>query len=170
MNQSMLKKSFAVSIFVMSLLLLASGRASNVFAQERTVSESDMQILREKLKADKKLIVAANMELTDAEAKGFWPIYDSYQADLQALNERLRKTILSYADAYNNNNLTDQMAKNLYEEVLAIDEDEVKMRRDYSMKLAGVLPGRKAARYLQLENKIRALLRYELAADIPLVK
>lgn len=170
MNQSMLKKSFAVSIFVTSLLLLASGRASIVLAQERTASESDMQILREKLKADKKLMVAANMDLTDAEAKGFWPIYDSYQTDLQALNSRLKNTILSYADAYNNNSLTDEMAKKLYEEVLNIDADEVKMRKAYSMKLDGVLPGRKVARYLQLENKIRALLRYELAADIPLVK
>jgi hypothetical protein len=62
------------------------------------------------------------------------------------------------------------MAKKLYEEVLAIDEDEVKMRKAYAMKLAGVLPGKKAARYLQIENKIRALLRYELAAEIPLVK
>jgi hypothetical protein len=170
MNQSTLKKSFAVSIFVTSLLLLASGRASNVLAQEKTASESDMQILREKLKADKKLMVAANMDLTDAEAKGFWPIYDSYQTDLQALNARLKNTILSYADAYSNNSLTDQMAKQLYEEVLNIDADEVKMRKAYSMKLDGVLPGRKVARYLQIENKIRALLRYELAADIPLVK
>jgi hypothetical protein len=170
MNQSMDKKSFVVSIFITSLLLLASGKTGNVIAQERTASESDMQILREKLKADKKLVVATNMELTDAEAKGFWPIYDSYQADLQVLNERLKNTILSYADAYNNNKLTDEMAKKLYEEVLAIDEDEVKMRKAYSMKLAGVLPGRKTARYLQIENKIRALLRYELAAEIPLVK
>jgi hypothetical protein len=170
MNQSMLKKSFAVSIFVTSLLLLVSRETSTVFAQERAASDVEMQILRDKLKADKKLLVATNMELTDAEAKGFWPIYDSYQADLQALDERLKKTILSYADAYNNNNLTDLMAKKLYEEVLAIDEDEVKMRKAYAMKLGGVLPGRKAARYLQIENKIRALLRYELAAEIPLVQ
>jgi len=166
----MLKKSFAVLILVTSLLLLASGRTSNVFAQERTASESDMQILRDKVKADKKLLVAANMELTDAEAKAFWPIYDSYQQDLQVLNERLKNTILSYADAYNNNKLTDQMAKKLYDEVLAIDEDEVKMRRAYSQKLAAVLPGLKTARYLQIENKIRAAMRYELAANIPLVQ
>ena len=170
MNHSMLKKSFAVLILVTSLLLLASGRTSNVFAQERTASESDMQILRDKVKADKKLLVAANMELTDAEAKAFWPIYDSYQQDLQVLNERLKNTILSYADAYNNNKLTDQMAKKLYDEVLAIDEDEVKMRRAYSQKLAAVLPGLKTARYLQIENKIRAAMRYELAANIPLVQ
>jgi hypothetical protein len=170
MNQSMLKKSFAVSIFITSSFLLASGRTSTVFAQERAASDTDQQILHDKLKADKKFLVATNMELTDAEAKAFWPIYDSYQADLQALDERLKKTILSYADAYNNNKLTDQTAKKLSEEVLAIDEDEVKMRKVYLVRLAGVLPGRKAALYLQIENNIRALLRYELAAEIPLMK
>ena len=37
----------------------------------------NMQILRDKIKADKKLVVATNMELTESEAKGFWPIYDA---------------------------------------------------------------------------------------------
>jgi hypothetical protein len=170
MNQSMLKKSLAVSIFVTSFLLLASGRTSTVFAQERTASDTEMQILHDKLKADKKLLVATNMELTDAEEKRFWPIYNSYQADLQALDERLIMTILSYADAYSNNKLTDQTAKKFSEEVLAIDEDEVRMRKVYMVRLAGVLPGRKAALYLQIENNIRAVLRYELAAEIPLLK
>jgi hypothetical protein len=169
MKQFMLKKSLAASIFVASLLV-ASGGATTLFAQDRSASDANMQILRDKVKADKKLMVAANMELTDAEAKAFWPVYESYQKDLQALNERLKKTILSYADAYNNNKLTDQSAKKLSDEVIAIDEDEVKLRKAYSAKLAGVLPGKKAARYLQIENKVRALLRYELAAEIPLVE
>jgi hypothetical protein len=162
--------SFVASIFVTSLLLVASGGIGIAFAQEKAASDTAMQILRDKVKADKKLLVSDNMELTDAEAKGFWPIYDSYQKDLQTLDERLMKIIQSYAEAYNNDKLTDRIAKRFSEEVIAIDEDEVKIRKAYSVKLAGVLPGRKAARYLQIENNIRAALRYELAAEIPLVK
>jgi hypothetical protein len=60
-------------------------------------------------------------------------------------------------------------AKQFSEEVIAMDEDEVKILKAYSVKLVGVLPGRKATRYLQIENNIRATLRYELAAMIPLV-
>ena len=170
MKQFLLKKSFVASIFVTSLLLVASGGSSAALAQDQIASDANMKIMADKLKADKKALVAANMELNDAEAKVFWPIYDSYQKDLQVLNERLKKTILSYADAYNNKNLTDQMAKKLSDDVLAIDEDEAKMRKAYSAKLGAVLPGKKVARYLQIENKIRALLRYELAAEIPLVE
>jgi hypothetical protein len=162
--------SLVASIFVTSLLLVAVGGVGIAFAQEKAASDTDMQILRDKVNADKKLLIADNMELTDAEAKGFWPIYESYQKDLQTLDERLMKIIQSYADAYNNDNLTDRIAKQFSEEVIAIDEDEVKIRKAYSVKLAGVLPGRKTARYLQIENNIRAALRYELAAEIPLVK
>jgi len=36
-----------------------------------------MQILRDKVKADKRLVVAANMDLNEAEGKAFWPIYDA---------------------------------------------------------------------------------------------
>lgn len=150
------------------VLCVAALTAVTAFAQSQP-SDTNMQILRDKVKADKKLVVAANMGLTDAEGKAFWPIYDSYQKDLQGLNERMTKAILAYADAYNKNTLTDDMATNLTNDALSIDQDEVAMRKTYAAKLKGVLPGKKVALYLQIENKIRALVRYELADNIPLV-
>jgi hypothetical protein len=139
-----------------------------VMAQE-TTSDTNMQILLDKVKADKKLVVAANMELNDTDGKAFWPIYDAYQKELQAINDRLAKTILAYADAYNKSTLTDAQAKQFSDEALAIDQDEIAMRKTYAARLNRVLPGKKAARYLQVENKIRAAIRYQLAAGIPLV-
>ncbi len=58
----------------------------------------NMQILRDKIKADKKLVVASNMELTESEAKSFWPIYDEYQKELQKINQRMVNLVDSYAD------------------------------------------------------------------------
>ena len=138
------------------------------FAQDKP-SDTNMQILLDKVKADKKLVVAANMDLNDAEGKAFWPIYEAYQKDLQAINDRLGKTILAYADAYNKKTLTDAQAKQLSDEALTIDQDEITMRKTYAARLNRVLAGKKVARYLQIENKIRAAIRYELAAGIPLV-
>ena len=71
------------------------------FAQTEGSADTNMEILMQKLKADKKLLVASNMDLTDAETKGFWPLYDAYQKDLQQMNERLGKLINEYAEAYN---------------------------------------------------------------------
>ena len=132
-------------------------------------ANTNMGILLDKVKADKKVLVAANMGLTDAEGKAFWPVYDMYQADLKGLNDRMAAAIRSYADAYNKNTLTDAQATKLVNDILAIDQDEVAMRKKYATSLATVLPGKKAARYLQIETKIRAALRSEMADGIPLV-
>ncbi len=154
-----------MKLIVLTAFTLTALFASSAFAQD----DANMKILRDKVKADKKLVVAANMELTDAEGKAFWPIYDAYQKELQVLNERMAKTILVYAEGYNNKTLTDDQARKLADEALSIDEAEVKMRRSYAQKLNQALPAKKAARYIQIENKIRAAIRYDLASSIPLV-
>ena len=136
---------------------------------QNTSADMNMQILRDKLKADKKVVVAANMQLTDAEAKAFWPIYDQYQNDLNAVNKRLGEAILAYAAAYKAGPISDESAKKFLDEAIAIDDAEAKLRRDYAAKLTGAIPAAKAARYLQIESKIRAAIRYEMAAAIPLV-
>jgi hypothetical protein len=131
---------------------------------------SDMQILAEKIKADKKVVVAANMQLTEAEAKAFWPVYEAYQKELAGINKRLLGTIKNYADAYNKGPVSDETAKKLINAAIAIEEAEVKLKRSYVPKLEKVIPSMKVARYIQIENKIRAIGKYELAAQIPLVQ
>ena len=137
------------------------------FAQP--VSDTNMEILKEKLKADKKLLIAGNMDLTDQEAKQFWPIYDSYQKELDGINKQLGQTIKDYADAFNKGTIPNDTAKKLLGEALSVEEQEVKLKRSYAEKLGKVLPATKVARYIQLENKIRSLIRFELAQQIPLV-
>lgn len=153
----------------LAFLALAIAISQPVLAQDKG-GNSNMEILRQKVKADKKLIVAANMQLTEAEAKKFWPIYEAYQDDLKKLNQRLGKLIVDYADAYNKGAVPDATAKKLLDEALSIEEAEVQLKRSYVPKLAQALPEMKVARYIQLENKIRAAIKYELAAEIPLVE
>ena len=131
---------------------------------------SDMKILADKVKADKKLVVAANMQLSEEEAKSFWPVYEAYQKDLAAINKRLFGAIKNYADAYNKGPVSDEAAKKLLNQAIAVEEAELKLKRSYVPKLEKVLPGMKVARYIQIENKIRAVAKYELAAQIPLVQ
>jgi hypothetical protein len=128
---------------------------------------SDMQILAEKIRADKKLVVAANMQLT--EEKRVWPVYEAYQ-HLAGINRRIGGAIKNYAAAYNQGQVSDEAAKGLINEAIAIEDAETKLKRSYVPRLEKVIPGVKVARYIQIENKIRAIIRYELAAQIPLVQ
>jgi hypothetical protein len=159
----------------MRMVLLAIGvtLAGAAFAQAKPAVDrpaDSMQILREKLMADKKLVVAANMALTEAEAKGFWPLYEEYQKELHSINDRLAMVIVSYSRDHAANSLTDAKAKALLDRYLAVEEAEVKMKKAFVPKLARVLPGLKVARYMQIENKIRALVKYEIAGEVPLAQ
>jgi hypothetical protein len=135
-------------------------------AQEKPADT--MQIVREKVGADKKLFIATNMELTESEAKAFWPVYESYQKDLDKINQRLGKAINEYAANFQS--LTDEVADKLVTEATAIEVDRTKLIQSYLPKLKKVLPAKKVALYYQLESKIRAVINFQLAANIPLVK
>jgi hypothetical protein len=155
-------------IRLISALALMVALAAPAMAQN--TSTTTMEILRQKIKGDKKLVVAANLALTDAEGKAFWPVYEAYQKELQQINQRLAATIKAYADAYNKGPVTNEAAKKLLDEAMAIDEAEAKLKSATVPKVLAALPATKAARYIQIENKIRAALRYELADNIPLVE
>jgi hypothetical protein len=128
----------------------------------------NMQIVLEKVRADKKLLVAENMQLTDAEAKAFWPVYEQYQSELFLLRTRLVKLIQDYAGAYEK--MTNETAKRLLDESMTIENLGFKLRQAYLPKFRKALPDIKVGRYYQIENKINAALMYELAQMIPLVQ
>jgi len=130
--------------------------------------DQNMQIVRDKIKADKKLLVAANMGLTESEEKAFWPIYDAYQKDLMEINKRIGSLIDSYGEAFDANTLTDEKARKLITEFVNIQKAEADLQASYAAKLSKVLPPKMVLRYLQIENKIRAVVKYEIAAEIPL--
>jgi hypothetical protein len=155
------------SYLLASLIMIAVP----ALAQEpgTTASDARMDILIQKIKADKKLLVASNMDLTDAEAKSFWPLYDAYQKELEKINQDLGKTIKDYAEAFNKGPIGNDAAKKLLNGALSVQESEVKIKRAYAEKIGKVLPAAKTARYIQIENKIRAVLNAELASQIPLV-
>jgi hypothetical protein len=151
---------------LVTVCAIVAGLASAAMAQGTT----NMEILRQKIKADKKLVVAQNLQLTDAEGTAFWPVYDAYQKDLAQVNQRLGAVIVAYANAYNKGPVGNDVAKKLLDEALAVDDAEAKLKSSYVPKILATLPATKAARYIQIESKIRAAIRYELADGIPLVQ
>jgi hypothetical protein len=108
------------------------------------------------------------MQLTAEEAKKFWPLYDEYQMKLDRIVQRQNRALLDYISA--EATMTDANAKRIAREILAADADEQKLRERQFRKLLSALPARKAVRYMQIENKIRAIDRYAVAERMPLVR
>ena len=158
-----LGKSFTIVGMCVVMVVLVCSLA---VAQDKP--SDNMQLLVEKIKSDKKLLVADNMKLSEAEAKKFWPVYEDFQNELFILRVRSLKLIDNYAENYES--MTNAMAKQLLDEYLTIERLRQKVREAYLPKFSKVLPAIKVARYYQIENKISAIVNYELAARIPLLK
>lgn len=127
-----------------------------------------MEIFREKARADKKLVVATTLDLTEGEAKAFWPVYNAYQSDMITYYDRVVKLIDTFAKAYSS--MTDETATKLLGEFLALETDHAAILKSYAPRFRRALPPVKVARLYQVENKMRALVNYEIAREIPLIK
>ena len=133
-------------------------------------SSKSMEIVRDAAKKNKKAFIALNLQLTESEEKGFWPIYERFQDELDKINERLGKLIVDYAKEFNAQSLSDEKAKQLMKDYLESEEAIIELRNSYLNKFSDVIPGKKVMTYYQLENKIQAVIRYDLAMEIPLAQ
>ena len=124
--------------------------------------------VKEQARADKRALVEKNMQLTPEEAKRFWPLYDDYQKSLDKIVQRQNRAVLDYVNG--ESSMTDANAKRIANEVLAADAEEQRLRERTLAKMLKALPARKAVRYVQIENKLRAAQRYDLAERISLVR
>ena len=153
-------------VFGMLLAVALAFGAPTVLAQ---VSQTDMlQQLRADIQADRQAVVAANLGLTDVQGAAFWPVYREYRAEMGKVGDRLQKLIQDYAKVYES--VTEQQAKIMVDEMLAIGRDDLKVREAYLPRFRKVLPETKVARFLQIENKIDAVIKFQLADIIPLAK
>ena len=159
-------KSLTRWLTLCSALMLTA--AVSIAAQAPPAAPADnMNLVREKLRADKKLLVAENMRLTEAEAAAFWPVYDAFQADLGKLSDNAVTLVTYYGNNYRS--MSDTAATRMLDQFIAIERDRAALLQSYRPKFGAVLPPLKVARYYQIENKIRAILNYELAKGIPLM-
>lgn len=146
-----------------ALTCLTAGTAA---AQTRPTDE--MEILREKLRADKKLVLATALQLTDAEGKAFWPVYNAYQSDMVQHYDRLLQLIDTFSKSYES--LSDDAARKLISDFLALQTNHPALLKKYAPQFLQVIPAKKVAQLYQIENKLRAVVDYDLAQSIPLIK
>jgi len=153
---------------IAALLFVVATSTAAIAAPATTVDEfTDIPALRAAARADKKALVASALKLTDAEARKFWPVYDAYQRDLDMINRR--RVVAVEVLIARDKPISDLYAKTLANELLVTDEAEIKARRTMQNGVLKALPAKKAARYLQLENKIRAVQAYDVAEALPLI-
>ena len=153
------------STFSMIALLVAVA-AFATYAQSDV--QSDIELLKSDVRAQRVDIVTKTMHFTDAESAAFWPIYKSYEADLDKLADQRIALIKDYANNYDT--MTDAKAQSLMEQNFAIEQQRIKLKSDYFARFAKATSPKTAARFIQVDNRLDLLINLQLAEQIPLVK
>ena len=150
-----MKKVLIIIIFLLAV--------TGTFAQN---DRDYLEVTRGVLKTEKKAVIAEVMALTEAESPTFWSLYNEYNAKMYIINTKLFDIIKDYSDNYEN--MTNEKSVELWTNALNVEMDLLKLEKTYFKKFLKILPGTKAVRYLQAENKIKTLVDAQLSLQIPL--
>ena len=168
-----------VTILVFWLTTLTSSLTSSLRAQESSNADPDIEqeyiqeqieLDRSAIQSDRQTIVTEYMDLTPEESQNFWPLYKEYRSEATKLNDQLAKIILDYGDSYRKQNVSDEQAEQMLSDYLALEQEKLDLREDYVTKFQQILPAIKVTRYFQLENKMDAIVNFDLAGNVPLVE
>ena len=117
---------------------------------------------------NRKEIVSTMLELDETQMEELWPLYEEYRSKMNSVNEGAAKTIQVYLDEYED--LSEDQAINLLSDYIDSEEDRIIYKKLYLAKFMEIIPPKKAALLYQMENKMAAVVKFGLAAKIPLIK
>jgi hypothetical protein len=151
-----------------SLVLLSAALSAQTTGDAvKPLTDSDIQLLRSDVQADKNDIITATMQFTDPESKSFWPIYRDYARDQQVIGDDRVQLIKDYAANYDS--MDDTKAKDMVQRMISIDTRTLTLREDYWPKFSKALGAKRAAKFYQVDNRLSLLINLQLTSAIPLI-
>ena len=152
-------------------IALCAGFSVSSLAQvneEMSDFTNEIEAMRTVMQTERKILIMNEMVFTAEEAEKFWPLYDEYSADAKKIANLRVKVITDYAANYEK--MSEELAKQLLDESIKYDEQKLKLEKKYVRKFRSILPQIKVTRYFQLENKLDAVIDFDLASQIPLMQ
>jgi hypothetical protein len=152
-----------------AVMVVAWSASLPLFPQAARPTEEDIQQTRAALQAKRQELVANAIDLTEEEDRAFWPLYREWRNEMALVGDQ-RIQIIERINDQAFDQMTDDRAAGLVEEWLSIQMVTVKLQSRYVKRFRKVLPGRKVARFFQLENKLDAITDYDLVSRVPLIE
>ncbi len=151
--------------FLVALLFAASFGFSNASAQN---INDYIEMLRGNLRTEKTALISEVLNFTDKESKAFWPMYREYELKLQKLGDKRLKNIEEFAKYFDNMN--DDKAEELIEKAFDYQESKLELEKELFKKAEKILGAAKAAKLIQLEHQINALVDLKIGSELPLLE
>lgn len=156
-----MKKFFFCMVVLVSSVLISG------VSYPEVISNDEADLARDVIQAERRLAIFRVMNLTEQEKTGFWPLYDEFTEKMYKTGDRMVALIRECSANYQN--MSDEKAMEMLNEMISIDMERLKIKSEYVQKFQAILPGVKVARFFQAENKLDTQRDLNLAAKIPLV-
>lgn len=165
-----------LSPIVAALLVGVPSAADSTQLEQQDIAEVEqwrqdaITVSRARIALKRQALVTRAMQLTEQERGDFWNLYRTYTAQIEAADDRMFDLITDYGATYRaGESLSNAQAERMLQEYFAIEQAKLNVRKRFAKRFRRVLPAKKVARLFQLENKIDALVRMDLAGDVPLI-
>ena len=129
---------------------------------------SEIELLRSDVRAEKVAIIKQEMNFTDAQSAAFWPVYKRYEGELSKMFDDRIALLKDYAANYDK--MTDAKAKELLEKVFQLEDRTTGLQGKYARELGTGLPAKIVTRFFQVERRMNRLIDQQISANVPLVK
>jgi polyhydroxyalkanoate synthesis regulator phasin len=155
-------KRITTTLVFLTMAVLA-GFASDTFAQQE---RDEIELMLAQIRTNRQAIVTENLALTAEESAVFWPLYRQFQNDRASMVDRTMKMLTDFRDNFDG--LSEEQAKALVDEYFKIQKEELRLNEKYLREFRKILSQKKTLRYFQIENKLDAIIDYDLSQVIPL--
>jgi hypothetical protein len=153
------------AFYALFSITLLSGAFSPVMAQqERDVIE----LIKTQVGTQRQALVAENLQLTEEESTSFWPVYRSFHSERDKLVDRRIKLLMEFRDNFDG--LSEEQSKKLLDDYIALQGEQLALRKKWVKNFRAVLSEKTTLRYFQIENKLDAIIDFDLAQVVPLAQ
>jgi hypothetical protein len=149
-------------------LIIGAAAVVLLAAPVQAQARSEIELTRQQIHTDRQAIVAAGLPLTDEQAAAFWPVYREYRTALDPIGDRQVQLLTDFAERYQA--MTEADTERMLKEMFAIQDARLDVAKKYVDRFKKVLPTVMVGRFYQIENKLDAIIMYDLAAGVPLLK
>lgn len=156
------------SMGLLVLFGIALSFSAPAVAQAQQTRTEEVQIMAELYQAQKKAVISRAMALTAEESAAFWPVYNEFSAELNALNVELGVVIKDFAANFQV--MSESKAKELRDNWFRLEQARLDLLKRYADHFATILPQVKATRLVQTLNRINLRERIQIAEQIPLIR
>ena len=151
----------------LKFVILAAAAALLLPFGANAQQERDMiEVLRGQISTDRQAVVALNMDLSEKQSEAFWPVYREYHEKRDELADRRVKLLTEFRDSQIG--MTAEQAQQMLKESIDLEDKLNDLKHNYRSDFEKVLGPRHTLRYYQIENKLDAIINYELASVVPL--